>query len=188
MAKPLSKMREKYAQLRAQGVEPPQAYVAAGFSPASRHSNATILENNMHVAARIKELRGGDEASPKVQVQEMLAGKRPVPDGAQVRRRQQAELAKNPPTGADDDQFEAETSEDRPLLREDYASGLELLQDLYNNPRAPMGVRMEAAKQALPYESSKKAPEAKGKKEQQLERAKAASGRFAPTAPPSTKH
>lgn len=54
-------------------------------------------------------------------------------------------------------------------LRTDYKSALELFQDAYNNPHIPIGLRIDAAKSALPYESAKIGDQ--GKKANAKERA-----------------
>lgn len=65
------------------------------------------------------------------------------------------------------------------ILKRSYASPLALMEDVMNNPDAPDSVRIEAAKQAMPYRHGK-ISEA-GKKENAEARAKtgAKSGRFA---------
>lgn len=83
--------------------------------------------------------------------------------------------------------------EPKSIMKDKYSSSLELLRDLYNNPKASLGVRMEAAKLALPYEHAKKGE--LGKKEQQKKDAEEASGRqrgrpkkkFAPMGRPKLK-
>lgn len=61
----------------------------------------------------------------------------------------------------------------------DPKSSLDVLQQLYKNPKVPVGLRFEAAKAALPYEHSKKGE--MGKKEKADEDAKTATeGGFAP--------
>lgn len=63
-----------------------------------------------------------------------------------------------------------------------YGSSLELMRDTYNNPKAPMGVRFDAAKQALPYEHARVGEV--GKKQAKQARAEAAAGKRGPGRPP----
>lgn len=57
-----------------------------------------------------------------------------------------------------------------PRMLPKYASSLALLQHTYNNPKMADSVRIEAAKQALPYEHARIGE--KGKKESAIDRAK----------------
>lgn len=71
------------------------------------------------------------------------------------------------------------TEEDVEPLIVDPSSSLDVLRQLYMNPKAPTGLRFEAAKAALPYEHGKKGE--KGKKEKLQDEAKeAAGGDFTP--------
>ena len=75
------------------------------------------------------------------------------------------------------------------LLQRKFDSSLDLMQSVYNDLSLPLGIRFEAAKQALPYEHGKIGE--KGKKEGRKEAAKegAAEGKFkvgkAPTRKPN---
>ena len=61
-------------------------------------------------------------------------------------------------------------------MQDKYPSSLALLQDLYNNPKAPKSLRYQAAKDALPYEHPRKEG---GKKDAKDEAAKeAGKGKF----------
>jgi len=74
------------------------------------------------------------------------------------------------------------------ILKPHYASSLELMRDLYNNRNAPLGVRLEAAKLALPYEHGRIGET--GKKQAKTDAAKELStgaGRFKKKAPPKLK-
>lgn len=72
---------------------------------------------------------------------------------------------------------------DIPLLKDHYASPLALYDDLWNNPNAPAGIRIEAAKQAMPYHHARIGE--KGKKENKNDdAAKVAKGRFSPKQAP----
>lgn len=70
--------------------------------------------------------------------------------------------------------------DETPVMKAKYGSSLDLMRDMYNNPRLPYSVRFEAAKQALPYEHARIGE--KGKKEQRADAAKVAvaKGRFRP--------
>lgn len=59
-------------------------------------------------------------------------------------------------------------------MRDNYESGLALLQHAYNNPKLPLGLRVDCAKQALPYESAKIGET--GKKDKAKKRAAEISG------------
>ena len=59
-------------------------------------------------------------------------------------------------------------------LRTNYPNGLALLQHAYNNADLPLGIRIDCAKQALPYESAKIGET--GKKETAKERAHKVAG------------
>lgn len=49
----------------------------------------------------------------------------------------------------------ATEEKDTPRLRDNYSSSLELLRDVYNNPRMSDSVRIDAAFKALPYEHAR---------------------------------
>ena len=68
-------------------------------------------------------------------------------------------------------------------MKDRYDSPLALLEDVMNNPKAPKGIRYQAAKDALPY---KHARVEGGKKEEKDEKAKrAVKGKFQPGNRPS---
>jgi phage terminase small subunit len=70
-----------------------------------------------------------------------------------------------------------------PLLKDHYDSPLALYDDLWNNPNAPLGLRVEAAKQAMPYHHARIGEQ--GKKEKKDIAAKeVAKGRFQTKQPP----
>lgn len=89
-----------------------------------------------------------------------------------------AKLRRDAKNGTQDAESDTEGAV-KPVLKDSYPNSLALLQDLYNNPRASMGVRVEAAKLALPYEHGKVGET--GKKKTAAEGAKEATigGRFA---------
>ena len=70
-------------------------------------------------------------------------------------------------------------------MKDKYPSSLALLQDLYNNPKAPKSLRYQAAKDALAYEHPRKEG---GKKDEKDEAAKAAAkGKFRTTTKPGMR-
>lgn len=77
-----------------------------------------------------------------------------------------------------------EVDNDEPWTMKDrYGTPLALLEDVWNNPKAPKSLRYQAAKDALPYCHARKEA---GKKDEVKDKAtKAAKGRFATTAQPS---
>lgn len=68
-------------------------------------------------------------------------------------------------------------------MKDSYDSPLALLEDLYNNPKAPKSLRYQAAKDALPYCHARK--EGGKKEEAAKESKKAAAGKFGSTPAPS---
>ncbi len=72
--------------------------------------------------------------------------------------------------------------DDAPLMKAKYPGSLAFMQDAMNNPRMPVSVRFEAAKQLLPYENSRMGE--KGKKETAKDVANAIAGKFGTKAPP----
>lgn len=83
------------------------------------------------------------------------------------------------------------SEDDEPsVLKAKYASSLDFMESAMNNPKLPVGVRFEAAKQLLPYQHAR-IGEA-GKKEKAKDRAHAITGggrgKFSPkVAPPALK-
>ena len=71
-------------------------------------------------------------------------------------------------------------------LKDKYASPLELMRDVMNNPKAPLGIRIQCAKDVLPYCHARKEG---GKKEAAADIAKkiAGKGRYASTPAPLRK-
>lgn len=70
-------------------------------------------------------------------------------------------------------------------MKDKYPSSLALLQDLYNNPKAPKSLRYQAAKDALPYEHPRKEG---GKKDAKEDAAKeAGKGKFRTTTKPGSR-
>lgn len=80
-----------------------------------------------------------------------------------------------------------DSGESQWALKDSYASSLDLMRDVYNNPKAPKTLRYQAAKDALPYEHPRKEG---GKKESDKERAASAAkggGKYAPQSAPSRR-
>ena len=68
-------------------------------------------------------------------------------------------------------------------MKDRYDTPLDLLRDVWNNPKAPKGIRYQAAKDALPYVHARMEV---GKKEEKEKAAKrAVRGKFQPGAKPS---
>lgn len=68
-------------------------------------------------------------------------------------------------------------------MKDCYDTPLDLLRDVWNNPKAPKGIRYQAAKDALPYVHARMEA---GKKEEKEKAAKrAVRGKFQPGAKPS---
>lgn len=66
---------------------------------------------------------------------------------------------------------------EKPFIKDSYDDPLSLMQDVYNNPNIPFGMRFEAAKQAMPYCHARIGEQ--GKKEKKQDAAEEASrGRF----------
>lgn len=84
---------------------------------------------------------------------------------AEVQRMKKV-VAKSPKVGFGVPEPDADDDKGIPAR---FGSSLELMQHCYNNPKLPLGLRFEAAKQALPYEHGKVGE--KGKKQTAKERA-----------------
>lgn len=96
---------------------------------------------------------------------------------AEIKRLKNGGVADSPEAGADDP--------DTWQMKDAYDSPLALMQDIYNNPRAPKSLRYQAAKDALPYCHARKEG---GKKEADEAAAKAAGkGKFQRTSKPGAR-
>lgn len=95
----------------------------------------------------------------------------------------QAEIRRLKKVGVDN---EPEGDEPEPWkMKDKYPSSLALLQDLYNNPKAPKSLRYQAAKDALAYEHPRKEG---GKKDAKDDAAKeAGKGKFKTTQKPGMR-
>lgn len=86
-------------------------------------------------------------------------------------------------TGGKKGKVTAEEADEQWGMKDRYNAPLELMLDVMNNPKAPKGLRYQAAKDALPYCHARKEG---GKKDEVKERAKAATkGRFQAQGRPS---
>ena len=104
---------------------------------------------------------------------------------AEIARCRKANKSKPPPTVAG----QPDESPAAPWgLKDKYASPLELMLDVVNNPKAPIGIRIQCAKDAMPYVHPRKGEG--GKKDAAQEAAEKAAGgnkkkaRFATQATP----
>lgn len=156
---------QSYCEHRASGVPQRDAAIHAGYSLTAASVTASRNESRQDVQkeiARIKKL--------------IKAGKGPTPT---------VRIDNGPPTDR-----QPATDQSSPLapwgLKDKYASPLDLMIDVMNNPKAPIGMRVQAAKDAMPYVNARKAES--GKKEKAQEDAEKAAGsrksRFATQATP----
>lgn len=106
---------------------------------------------------------GYSPASAKAQSSQLMAR---ADIKAAIRAAKKAQ-GKKEPEGTDNDERTA-------WLKDRYDSPLDLLEDVYNNPRIPFALRFESAKQAMPYRHGR-VGEA-GKKEKKQERASEIAG------------
>jgi phage terminase small subunit len=111
-----------YCQHRADGLTVGDAARAAGYLPSSAAVTASRLEPRADVQAEIKRLK----RQGKSKAAPAAVGGDSLPD------RHVSPLA---PWG----------------LKDKYSDPLSLLLDVSNNPKAPIGIRIQCAKDALPY-------------------------------------
>ena len=116
------------------------------------------------------------------------AGLRVTISRIEAREDVQAEIRRLKKGGrvADKPETEADSGEPEPWkMKDKYPSSLALLQDLYNNPKAPKSMRYQAAKDALAYEHPRKEG---GKKDAKDDAAKeAGKGKFRTTSKPGMR-
>lgn len=116
------------------------------------------------------------------------AGLRVTLSRIEARSDVQAEIRRLKKSGRVADTPEAEPEGDEPepwKMKDKYTSSLALLQDLYNNPKAPKSLRYQAAKDALAYEHPRKEG---GKKDAKEDAAKeAGKGKFRTTNKPGLR-
>lgn len=105
----------------------------------------------------------------------------PTTSGLEKRADIQAEIARLK-GGGEPKQVEEESPEAW-ALKPSYDSPLDMFLDVMNNPKAPKGIRISCAKDAMPYCHARKEG---GKKEEKAKAAKKlAGGKFATSAKPS---
>ena len=73
-------------------------------------------------------------------------------------------------------------------MKDKYASPLDLLEDVMNNPNAPKSLRYQAAKDSLPYRPARVAEAGKKEKKEDLARQKSGAGRFSTKRAPQREH
>lgn len=137
-----------YANARAQGLEPKLAGAQAGYALPGLAVTVCRLEKREDVRAEITRLRrGGKRKSATAKDIEHALGV------------------------SDKDDME------KWALQDNYATPLDLMRDVMNNPKAPRSLRYQAAKDALPYCHARKEG---GKKDADAEAARevAGKGRF----------
>lgn len=161
---PASKIQE-YIEQRVAGVDALHACLAAGYSQAGISVTMARLESREDVRLAIRVAKRSTGKSKPLRSLKEPAGKR-----------QYRSVADEPRHG------------DGPLdswrLRDHYDSPLDLLRDVMNNPAAPGGLRIQCAKDAMPYCHARKEG---GKKDDEKSKAKdtAASGKFGTQSKPS---
>lgn len=143
---PVSKIQD-YIEQRVAGVDPLNAGLAVGYAVASISVQVAKLESREDVRLAIRAAkRGVGKSKP---VHRMKNGERQYRSAAD------------------------EPSKKNPLdpwrLRDHYDSPLDLLRDVMNNPQAPGGLRIQCAKDAMPYCHARKEG---GKKEDDKSKAK----------------
>lgn len=77
---------------------------------------------------------------------------------------------------------------DKWVMKDRYASSLELMRDVYNNPKAPKSIRYQAAKDALPYEHARKEGGKKDEAKAKAEKAGTKSKFKTKSAPSHVRH
>jgi hypothetical protein len=167
---PASKI-DGYIEQRVSGVDPLNACLAAGYSQAGISVTMARLESREDVRLAI---RAAKRAAPAVGKSKLLH-----PLKAPAGKRHYRSVADEPRHG------DGPTDPLDPWrLRDSYDSPLDLLRDVMNNPKAPGGLRIQCAKDALPYCHARKEG---GKKDDEKSKAKdtAASGKFGTQSKPS---
>lgn len=159
MTHPASKIAE-YIQHRLDGAEPLQAARLAGYAEGA----------GLKVVASRNEIRAD--------VREAIRKAKRAGKTVTVARKPGQRKASRVDTGV-----EAIINPLEPWkLRDHYESPLDLLQDVMNNPKAPGGLRIQCAKDAMPYCHARKEG---GKTEEKDKAGKKPGGKFPTMAPPS---
>lgn len=149
---PASKI-QGYIEQRVAGVDALNACLAAGYSQAGISVTMARLESREDVREAIRAAKRGSKS------------KQLQPLKSPTSKRQYRSVADEPRHG----DGPAKDPLDPWRLKDHYDSPLELLRDVMNNPQAPGGLRIQCAKDALPYCHARKEG---GKKDDEKSRAK----------------
>lgn len=155
-----------YIEMRVAGLAPLDAARAAGYAQSGIKVTSSRLEQREDVRLALRVAKRGTKP----------AGKKLHPLKSPVSTRHHRSVDDEPRHG------------DGPLdpwrLKDRYSSPLDLLLDVMNNPIAPGGLRIQCAKDAMPYCHARKEG---GKKDDEKSKAKstAAASKFGPGAAPS---
>lgn len=134
MKHPTNKIAAYIAQ-RISGLPPQEAGIAAGYALSGIRVTVSRHESREDVRAALRKAKRGNAAASVATRRRRPDEEEDVPEQLQPWK-----------------------------LRDHYANPLDLLRDVMNNPKAPGGLRIQCAKDALPYcharkESSKKQEE-----------------------------
>lgn len=146
---PASKIQE-YIEQRVAGVDPLNAGLAVGYAVASISVQLAKLESREDVRQAIRVAKRGAGKSKPLHSLKSPTGKREYRSVADEPRPDKDPL-------------------DPWRLRNHYDSPLDLLRDVMNNSKAPAGLRIQCAKDALPYCHARKEG---GKKDDEKSKAK----------------
>ena len=146
-----------YCQHRASGVSIGDSARMAGYLPSSAAVTASRLEPRADVQAEIARLKRENKSKA------LSADAHAAFGGLD-----------DPPSGPRDPW----------ALKPKYGTSLELLRDVYNNPKAPIGIRIQCAKDALPYENPRVGEAGKKQKAQEDAEKTGKRSRFATQATP----
>lgn len=142
-----------YIDQRIAGLAPQDAALAAGYAQSGIRVTASRLEQREDVRLALRVAKRGATKSKPLRPLKEPAGKR-----------QYRSVADEPRHG--------DGPEKNPLdpwrLKDRYSSPLDLMLDVMNNPEAPGGLRIQCAKDAMPYCHARKEG---GKKEDDKNRA-----------------
>lgn len=136
---------ERYLQHRISGNDPVSSAQLAGYSASNIKATASRLEQREDVRTALRVAKRG-------------AGKRAPLLKATL-------LDDDPDSSGDSNRLEPWK------LKPHYANPLDLLRDVMNNPKAPGGLRIQCAKDALPYCHARKESSKKDEKQEAAEKA-----------------
>ena len=156
--------QQKYAENRAAGLPMKEAGLAAGYAAGGIDQAVSTLEKRADIQQAITRFRDAAAVQPK----------RGKSKQARTFDDYKAGLVQE---GEENDEY----------LRASYDSPLDMFLHLMNEPKAPRGIRIQAAKDALPYVHGKIESDKTGKKGQKDRDAKetATTGSFVPRRGPS---